>query len=147
MSLFDRHLEPADKQLMATTLLQIPKPAVYRPEKPEFPIDTLRDNDSVELHQLLGPRSWLLFDLLQDDGTWLNQPPAAWHLNQQYLRSLHVVERLSVVNDAAERGVKDIQDYANAAKDGSSRERMVLVSNSHRIKIPKFLKNEMEEHM
>ena len=58
-----------------------------------------------------------------------------------------VVENLAVVNDAAERGVKDIQDYANAARDGSSHERIILMSNSHRIKLPKFLKNEMKEHM
>ena len=59
----------------------------------------------------------------------------------------NIFNNLSVVNDAAERGVKDIQDYANAARDGSCREQMVLVSNMHRIRLPNFLKNEMEEKM
>ena len=31
-----------------------------------------------------------------------------------------MVINMAVANDAAERGVKDIQDYANVAMDGSS---------------------------
>ena len=58
-----------------------------------------------------------------------------------------VLTNLAVVNDAAGRGVKDIQDYANIARDGTCRERMILVSNSHRMKIQSFLKNEMEENL
>ena len=68
-------------------------------------------------------------------------PSDEWEANQEYQVMLLVVEKLAVVNDAAERGVKDIQDYANAARYGSSREGIVLVSNSHCIKIPKFLNN------
>ena len=48
----------------------------------------------------------------------------------------YVIENLAVVNEAAEYGVKDIQDYANASMDGSSGERLILVSNSHRVKLP-----------
>ena len=39
--------------------------------------------------------------------------------NQEYQVMLLAVEKLAVVNDVAERGVKDIQDYA---RDGSSLE-------------------------
>ena len=68
-------------------------------------------------------------------------PPNEWEANQEYQVMLLVVEKLAVVNDAAERGVEAIQDDANAARDGSSRKGIVLVSNSHCIKIPKFLNN------
>ena len=58
------------------------------------------------------------------------------------------VSNVAVVNDAAERGVKDVQDFANAAMDGAThRGHIILVSNSHRAKLPEFLKNEMEENM
>ena len=46
----------------------------------------------------------------------------------------------------AERGVKDIQDYADAASDVAYRGRNILVSNSHWIKLTGFNKNEMEEN-
>ena len=55
-----------------------------------------------------------------------------------------IISSLSVVNDTAERGIRDIEDYANSAKGGQERDRIILVSNSHRCKVKDFLKNEME---
>ena len=68
-------------------------------------------------------------------------PPDEWEANQEYQVMLLVMEKLAVVNGAAERGVTHIQDQANAARDGSSREGIVLVSNSHCIKFAKLLSN------
>ena len=58
-----------------------------------------------------------------------------------------VIRDLAVVNDTAERCIKDIQDYANAANGGDHRGNIILVSASHGIKIPSFLKYEMEENL
>ena len=62
-----------------------------------------------------------------------------WEEQEDYRNMAAVVTNLAVVNDAAECRVKDVQDYANAARDGAHRGRIVLVSNSHRIKMPNFL--------
>ena len=51
---------------------------------------------------------------------------------------------LGVVNDTPERGVKDIQEYANAARDGSQRGHIILVFNSHTVKLREFQKNKMK---
>ena len=59
----------------------------------------------------------------------------------------NVVSDLSVVNDTAERSIKDIQDHADSANDRDQRQNIILVSQSHRIKIPNYLKNEMEEKL
>ena len=48
----------------------------------------------------------------------------------KYARKFCEVQNIAIVNDAVERDVKDIQDYANAAMDRSCMERMILVSNS-----------------
>ena len=58
-----------------------------------------------------------------------------------------ILSSISVVNDTAERGVKDVEDYANSSKDSEHRGRIVLVSNSHRSRIPEFKKNEMENNI
>ena len=68
-------------------------------------------------------------------------------LNGDYMEMVKVVNDLAVVNDTAERGVKDIEDYANQATDGVKRENTTLVSNSHRSKLPDFKKNEMEKRI
>ena len=69
-----------------------------------------------------------------------------WKKLRAMIPNHKIVNRIVVVNDAAERGIKDIQEYANAAGDSEDRGNIVLVSNSHRVKIPVFSKNEMEEN-
>ena len=70
-------------------------------------------------------------------------PLDQWEVDDDYQEMAKIIERLAVVNDTAERSVKDIEDYANAAHDGEKRGNIILVANSHRIKLPEFLKNEM----
>ena len=80
------------------------------------------------------------------DTDWLSLSPNQWEQNQSFRRTKAVVSELAVVNDAAERGVKDVQEYANAARDGEHRGNIVLVANRHRQKLPRFVKGEMEKH-
>ena len=49
-----------------------------------------------------------------------------------------MVQHIAVVNDAAERGIKDIQEYANASDNETYRNQIIVVANDHRHKIPKF---------
>lgn len=132
-----------DKEAIATALRQIVRPHGFPPGKPAFPIQ----RQDSPLSSLVGPNSWLLFHLLGTNGHWLAQPPNLWDANPEYQMMATIVQHLEVVNDAAERGVKDTQDFANAARDGIQRGRIVLVSSSHRIRIPSFSKNEMEENL
>ena len=55
------------------------------------------------------------------------------------------VKELAVVNDAAGRGVKDTQDFANAARDGERRGRIVTVVSSHHAAAPTLTKQELEK--
>jgi hypothetical protein len=77
-------------------------------------------------------------------GAWHATLPDQWRTNPEFLNLYEVVRKLKVVNDVAERGVKDIEDYANSANDGAHRIRIILVCNSHRFKLPGFTKHEME---
>ena len=81
------------------------------------------------------------------DGAWLQLPPVEWTRDADYQQMSAILSDLAVVNDAAERCVRDIQEYANAANDGNQRGNIILVSTSHRVRIPTFLKNEMEENL
>lgn len=146
LALFDGGVDLDTKSAMANALRAIPRPQEFHIGKPTFPRQVPQGN-ALKLERMVGPNTWMLFSLLGNDGDWLMQPPQQWITNPQYLEILLIVQELPVVNDAAERGVKDIQDYANMARDADDRGRMILVSNSHRMKLPKFLKNEMEENM
>ncbi len=92
------------------------RPRAFVPGKPVFPTDVMIAGQSID--HFLGPQSWLLFELLGANGVWLTQPPDQWDTDPEFQQMKEVVQNLAVVNDTAERGVKDVIDYANAARDG-----------------------------
>ena len=53
------------------------------------------------------------------------------------------MNELAVVNDAAERGVKDTTEFANAARDGAMRSRIITVASSHSAYVPTLWKQEL----
>lgn len=146
LALFDSGVDNELKTAIATALQATPKPAAYAPAKPTFPTRILEAEGST-LASFIGPNSWLAFSLFGIDDGWLQLPAAQWGDDGHYQEMSAVMMDLAVINDTAERGVEDIQDYANAANDGDHRGNIILVSASHRIRIPAFLKNEMEENM
>ncbi len=145
LALFDTNVDPVIREAMAITLHNTPRPPNFAPGKPEFPTDRMVGNASLE--HFIGPQSWIIFELLGSYGAWLTLPCPQWDGNAEYDRMFSIVKHLEVVNDVAERSIKDIQDYANAAQDGAHRGWIVLVSNPHWAKIPAISKNEMEEHL
>ena len=57
---------------------------------------------------------------------------AAWNQIGDYLRFKFVVRSLKVVNDCAERSVKEVTEYINYARDGNQRRHVVMVVQHHR---------------
>ena len=146
LTLFDNAADDALKLSMATALRETPRPAAFAPGKPRFPKRTLQAPDST-LASFIGPNSWLASSLLGMDGAWLQLPPVEWTRDADYQQMSAILSDLAVVNDAAERCVRDIQEYANAANDGNQWGNIILVSTSHCVRIPTFLKKEMEENL
>ena len=69
------------------------------------------------LADFVADKSWLFFHLIDahmQSLQWLNDNPDTWGQNPDYLHLQSFVEEVKVVNDAAERAVKDVQDYATA---------------------------------
>lgn len=141
-SLFDDALDLDIKQAIAQKLSQTLRPESFETGKPAFP--EMKSED-IMLQEFVGPSSWLLFERLHMTGDWLTLPAPLWDTAAEYIAMSAIVKHIAVVNDAAERGIKDIQDYANVAQDGTHRERIVLVTHAHRKMIPDFKKKEMDK--
>ena len=148
LSLFDTKLSNNIRASIANTLLQTPKPATYPPVKPVFLNDILEGVDPGQ-QSFVGPRSWLLFRSLgfENNHEWLTQLPAEWPKYKEYIEMNNVVLTLEVVNDNAEKEIKNVQECAMSSLDGELRQNIVIVSNSHRAKIASFLKRDMEEQL
>ena len=56
---------------------------------------------------------WLLFNLMSLNVGWMYLPPAQWPGDGDYNRFQNTMTNLKVVNDAAERAVKDVTDFAD----------------------------------
>ena len=88
--------------------------------------------DNPKLDSFVGPRSWMLFNILHANGTWLQNDVCEWHQNEEFARMKAIIKDLKVVNDLAERCIKDIQEYADLAKDSKYREDILIVATDHR---------------
>ena len=82
-----------------------------------------------KLKDCIGPRSHLLFHLLQVGTNWLRRPVRTWNTDAEYKRVGEFLQGLQVVNDSAERCIKDITEYANITKDSAYKEDILLVVN------------------
>ena len=144
LSLFDCELAPEIRTDLALTLLSHPKPLFFAPQKPKFPDHQLLLNNP-KIQDFVGPRSWLLFHLLDmTDHLWLNLPCEEWTLNIQYQEIENIVLDLAVTNDTAERAVKKVTDYANSANDGGQRGKIVEVAAWHHSKMSAYTKDDLE---
>ena len=144
-SIFDCDLGYDCRSDIATTLLSYPKPPFFPTGKPTFPDKDMLSNDP-EIKSFIGPRSWLLFDLLRmEDPRWLHLPAKEWESDEQFVQMNRIVKDLSAVNDTAERAVKNVTEYANSANDGGQRGKIFEVAAWHHSRMSAYKKEALEK--
>ena len=60
---------------------------------------------TIQLHDLFGPRSYLLANLVNESVEFLKLPASSWPTDEGYCRLALIVSNLPSVNDAAERAI------------------------------------------
>ena len=91
-----------------TKLLATPVPESFRLGRSIFPDFTQVRN----LVDLIGPESHTLFRALNINNNWLNLPIDKWNSDTDFCTTEFFVCSVNVVNDAAERGIKLMTDFA-----------------------------------
>ena len=129
-SLFDTNLPVQERNAMASKLIATRKPRGFVPGKPSFPVNYMTENPS--LADFTEKDSWFLFHVMECDGVWLQNDASEWENNEEFIKMSDMMHDLKVVNDLAERCVKDIEEYANATKDVEHRDNVLLVATDHR---------------
>ena len=134
LALCDKHTTAVEKEMIVKALLQAGRPQEFPPMKPQFKVHLLlnKAHDEPSLHDFIGPRSWLIFDLLDVRVQWMQYPADQWDTQEEYRRFFDLVNKMIVVNDVAERNVKNVCDYAEYSKDPERRDRVVLIANFNR---------------
>ena len=72
-------------------------------EKPNLKLSI---TPATRIYDLVGPRSFLMWDILGIGYDWLRKDIEHWESSQEYLEMRDYVRSVKVTNDAAERGVK-----------------------------------------
>ena len=115
-----------ERARMARTLLQIPKPQFFvlgKPSQPSFvPITHTLQRIKPSLSTFISPRPWLLFHLIHADTRWLRDDPSSRSHNHNYIHIQEFCRDILVINDAAERAIKGVQDFANMTRDPAHRD-------------------------
>lgn len=150
-----------DKEVPLETKLKIV--AKLHTEKEQIPIDAVPEDDQVYTSEKFSVKRFQsknIIDLLYNDidyfvtaesikfferfelqTEFLEINPSEWADNESYKTALRFVERLSVVNDCAERGVKLVQDFCKQyTKDEKQMQYVLQLINDHRQMFPNALK-------
>ena len=135
LALFDDHTTVDEKQQMAVTLCNMVHLGAFdigKPGQPSFNLIAAKlTEEKPSLAEFLTERSWLLFHLLGSDARWLHEHPEVWSDNEDYEYCKGFCQDMMVVNDPAERAVKDVQDCAQMTRDPAHRDTIIVVRSDH----------------
>ncbi|KAG0725522.1 hypothetical protein GWK47_038490 [Chionoecetes opilio] len=81
----------------------------------------------------------------QIPATWLLTEPATWPLSPAYQELKDLTRDMKVVNDSAERAVKDVQEYANMTRDAGHIDDVILVGIDHRCRLSHLRKADLND--
>ena len=134
-ALFCNKIDQDLKSQIAAKMLTFSPLSAKEIGKPTFP----EIRPETTLPDLVGQKSYLFFDILGIDYSWLNRSPEFWHEELEYKRAEMFARTVKTVNDCAERGVKLISDYASVlTKNENMREWLLQGVEQNRRKYPDF---------
>lgn len=137
LSIFDNDLSYDLREKMVLKLLSFPCRTKFDPEKPVFSVISFDSiNFPDQLVSFIGPRSWLLFTLLQKTDEkldWMKVPAQFWKNLIGYTEIGKVVHSMEVVNHSAERGIKLLSDFKDVCTDVTEQQALLQLVEKYRI--------------
>ena len=148
LSLFSDKVDDHEKAQIAKNLSKIrPKPPhEYLGGKLE--LVKLNPKRAYNLSDFIGSESLYMFQVLNFENTWLRKPVAEWRNYESFVEMEKFVKTLLVTNDAAERGVKLVSDFANClTTDPKEREELLQVVEQNRRQLPDCKKSTLVKYL
>jgi hypothetical protein len=76
----------------------------------DLPTFLMNENSTI-LVNLVTDKSFKLFKRFNITSDFLQIPPCKWKTNDDFLKADKIIKNFKVLNDAAERGIKLLQDF------------------------------------
>ena len=104
------------------------------------PVEIHKQRDKgrgVKLTDFIGNGSKFIFDELGFKTDWLSKPSSEWSEDKDFLEMKNFISNILVCNDAAERGIKLVSEYADVLTMSSKgRKELLQVVEKHRKEYP-----------
>ena len=146
LSLTDTGLEDKNRQDIASELHSKDRLDIST-GKPMFPMITYGPTVTREnMSSLVGPESWLVFNLLNITGSqdWLLSPITTWPLSPEYKKLLEFTTNLTIINDLAERGIHLATDFINRVESEDQRQALFQVVEEFRGRVKDTNKSSLQ---
>lgn len=138
LAFFSKAVSNAQKEKIAQALKGIRKPKRYRLGIPVFP----KLSHESELHELVGPQSYFLFDRMNVSTDFLEVAVETWPNNSSYLKMSDSTNKFKVTNDVAERGIQLMQQFqSKITKDEVQKQHLYKTVDKHRKTYKDFKKS------
>jgi hypothetical protein len=126
---------------MLQQLVGLDIPEQFKMGKPDLPVVSM----STQLHELIGPQSWLLLKVAEvakeDVENWIKGEDI--HTFDELKR---FIKQNTCGNDCAERNICLIYDFVNGYKSEDMKQNLMLVARDNRKKFKKNLtKNQLKD--
>lgn len=141
-ALFDRRIDSETKLLIAKKIIEdsnkeeegdderedndTPKKLVLK--KSEIPL-FLSNDDNTILINLIGRKSQKVFKRFKINSDFLKTYPNNWSSSNDYKNGEDIIQKLKVVNDAAERGIKLIEEFEQKVTRDENQKQFLLQVN------------------
>lgn len=143
-SFFDDEVSLEVKEEMRNKVIEKSK---YTDESDDYeyilPKKIILKNQDVEqvvekgIVEFVSPNTLQFFNRFEMDTSFLNEPSSEWEKNEEYPKMKKVAEKIKVVNDCAERGVKLIEEYnTKLSTDEDQKQYILKVVSEYRKKYP-----------
>lgn len=108
----------------------------------QFVVDFMK----YEIENFISSETNEFFNRFNFDTSFLQKDPSTWSVDESYQNAFEVVNKINVVNDAAERGIKLIEDYNDLLTKNEDQKQLVLqVVSDYRSHYPDCKKNNLKK--
>ncbi|KAL4135148.1 hypothetical protein QTP88_006791 [Uroleucon formosanum] len=103
------------------------------------------DTFTKDLSHFVTKNTKIFFERFNIDMHFLNDEPDEWINNTSYNDRANTVAHINVVNDTAERGVKQIEEYNSIlTKDEEQKQYLLQIVKNYKIKYPDSNKSTLQ---
>jgi len=144
LAFFDPHVSRESKLNMVGALNRDTNSPNENTKRIQVQINKIPELFNNGIEQFVSNETGRFFERFNLKDDFLKTDPLMWHKNENFVKGLELVNKLRVVNDSAERGVKLMEEYNQLLTKNEKQKQFVLqVVSDYRRKFPSTTKESL----